>query len=158
MLRLSRLISSMLLLAATSGKLLAQPAPPPPPGMPAYVTLLEEAFNGRKLDAYAALFQQDVKVYRNGVLIAADQKSFRDLIRTEFDRNLHVTHLSWAQGNQILVMEQVQGCIPTNINPGVSYHPCYSARAIRYDLANDRLISAVHILDADSAWNIHPAN
>ena len=143
----------VMLVPATS---IAQPPPPPPPGMPDYHTLLQNSYNERRLDAYGDLFAVAVHVYAEGKLVAESRSELLARIKAEFDRNLHLSLLSWAQGNQLLIMEEVMGCIPANPSPNVVYHGCPGARAVRYDLGNDGKIIAVHILDAERAWNMHP--
>ena len=135
--------------------LLAQPPPPPPPGFPDYVHLLDEAYNSRDLKAYANLFRQDVHVYVQGKLVASSRNELIARVRSEFEGNLHLRTLSWAQGGQILTMEEVIGCIPVQPDPNTVYHGCYKARAVRYDLADNHQIEAVYILEANNAWNMH---
>lgn len=136
----------------------AQLPPPPPPGFPHYVQDLQRAFNDRSLDAYARLFDAKVQVFVDGTLVASDRAAYLKRIRSEFARNLVIRSMSWAQGSQILVMDQVIGCIPLKQVHGVYAHPCYQARAVRYDLGNDHKIAAVHILTAENAWNMHPSD
>ncbi|WP_158914456.1 hypothetical protein [Caulobacter sp. S45] len=138
-----------------SSNAVSQPSPPPPPGFPAYVKLLDDAYNGRHLQAYGEIFRPDVKVYLADTLVSPDRASFLARIQKEFDSNIYLRTLSWAQGSQILVMEEMSGCIPVHPNPRTVYHGCHAARSIRYDLADDHKIEAVHILEADRAWNAH---
>ena len=145
-------LSSLAILPAA---LVAQPMPLPPPGFPDYVNLLSRAYNDRDLKAYGDLFREDVKVYSDGVPIASDRAAFLVRIESEFQRNLRVRPLSWAQGSQILVMEEIDGCVPSQPDPHTVYHVCSEARSIRYGLADDYRIKDVHILEADRAWNMH---
>lgn len=142
-------------LASTPAVLAAQLPPPPPPGSPNYVQLLEDSYNNRSMKDYGALFAENVTVYVDGKIVAKDREAFLQRVQSEFDRNLHIHSMSWAQGSQVLVMDQVMGCIPLKPSPGAVYHPCYEARATRYDLGDDHKIVAVHMLQADRAWNMH---
>ena len=134
---------------------MAQPPPPPPPNFPDFVRLLNDAYNSRNLAAYGRLFHQNVKVYVDGKLIAANRDELLARIKSEFDQSLHVRTLSWAQGSQILAMDEVWGCVPDRIDPKVFYHACPEARAVRYDIADDKKIDVVSILEAKQAWNVH---
>jgi len=154
--RAQRIIALVLsILAASASSSGAQPPPPPPPNFPEFVSLLDNAYNSRNLAAYGSLFHTDVKVYVDGKLVASDRAGLLALIQSEFDQQLHVRTLAWAQGTQILAMENVFGCIPDHIDPHVFYHACPEARAVRYDIASDMKIEGVSILRAHSAWNMH---
>jgi hypothetical protein len=136
----------------------AQPAPPPPPGFPDYVRLLDDAYNMRDIAAFGDLFQPDVKVFQDGSLIAADLPSYLKIIKSEFESNLHLLTVSWAQGSQIMVMRKVTGCIPDRPQPNIVHHGCQWTVAVRYDLDEHHKIASVHILTAERAWNMHPPN
>ena len=123
--------------------------------MPDYIGLLERSFNERDIAAYASLFTENVTVFVDGSLVASDRASYMKIIQAEFDQNIHISTLSWAQGSQLLVMQMVSGCIPLHPNPGTIYHGCQWAIAARYDLASDGKMASVHILDARQAWNMH---
>ncbi|WP_267393941.1 MULTISPECIES: hypothetical protein [unclassified Sphingomonas] len=133
----------------------AQLPPPPPPGFPDYVHLLDDAYNKQDIIAYGNLFREDVRVFVDGLLVASGRPLYLERIKAEFKRNLYVSTLSWAQGSQILTMQSVRGCIPEHPDPNTVYHGCGWAVAVRYDLAGDHKIAAVHILEAEQAWNIH---
>ena len=133
----------------------AQPAPPPPPGFPDYVRLLDDAYNNHDIVAYGDLFRPDVKVFIDGSLVAPDRRSYLTRIQAEFRRNLHVSTMSWAQGSQLLVLQEISGCIPEQPDPRTVYHGCGWAIAVRYDLADDHKIASVHILEAERTWNMH---
>ena len=137
---------------------LAQPAPPPPPGFPEYVHLLDEFYNKRDISAYANLFREDVKVFVDGSQVASSRVQYLKRIKAEFERNLTVYTLSWAQGSEILAMQSVNGCVPVQPDPHTVYHGCHWALAVRYDLADDKKIASVHILEAERAWNMHPGS
>ena len=134
----------------------AQLPPPPPPGFPNYVQLLQDSYNNRSLKDYSALFDENVKTYVDGKIVSTDRDSLLKRVKSEFDNNQYVQSMSWAQGSQIIVMDQVTGCIPKKPNAGAVYHPCYKARAVRYDLGDNNKITAVHVLEANRAWNMHP--
>lgn len=152
-----RYVAALSALAVVPTASNAQPPPPPPPGFPDYVRLLSDAYNRRDSAAYGELFQEEVTVYVDGTLVASTRTEYLARIQSEFDANMHTRPLSWAQGSQIMVMEEVTGCIPVNPRPSVVYHGCTQARAVRYDLSGGHKIGAVHILRADRAWNIHSA-
>ena len=92
----------------------------------------------------------------DGKIVSTDRDSLLKRVKSEFDNNQYVQSMSWAQGSQIIVMDQVTGCIPKKPNAGAVYHPCYKARAVRYDLGDNNKITAVHVLEANRAWNMHP--
>lgn len=151
----SFLVMSASLVSSTS--VFAQPAPPPPPGFRHYVHLLDNSYNKRDIEAYGSLFQDQVRVFVDGSLVASGRASYLIRIRAEFARNLHVSTTSWAQGSQILAMQVVSGCIPEHPDPNTLHHGCGWAMAVRYDLADDGKIASVHILEANQTWNMHPA-
>ena len=133
-----------------------QPAPPPPPGFPENVRLLDEFYNKRDIAAFGNLFRDDVKVFVDGSLVADGRVIYLKRIEAEFQRNLTISTLSWAQGSEILAMQSVNGCVPVRPDPRTLYHGCHWAFAVRYDLADDNKIASVHILEAERAWNMHP--
>lgn len=150
--------SAMVALSFCSHAAEAQLPPPPPPNFPDYVHLLESAYNSHDVGAYGKLFAPDLKVFKDGSLVASDLAAYLSQIKGEFKRNLHMSVHSWAQGSQLLMFQEMNGCISEASTPQIGGHSCTWSMAVRYDLGNDHKIVSVHILEADGTWNIHPGS
>ena len=129
-------------------------APPPPP--PSYVSDASKILTSPNLEVgkIASLFADDVKVYRNGKLIADGRPAWLKLRSAEAERyNGRVLGYSESYGGysegggDLLVFDTYDTVDRRNLPPTFIADPRPATRSTLYQFGDDRLIHNVRIAE-----------
>lgn len=134
----------------------AVPPAPPPPGVADIAAKITDTFKPDTFDQYAALFSDDVKVYKNGELLAANKAEWLGMAR-KMAANWHVKKLDSAPSwKGVLITETINDMPP--YQPGLIVDCCFWARSALYGFNDAHLINEVRFLESGGYWGTpeHP--
>ena len=137
-----------LFLAAGAWAGAALAVPPPPPGRVQAVTAIITPPTEAGMEAYLALFSEDVKVFEANTPMGVGRPALEKYLRRKL--GLYVTPLKVAYGNPIMVAETV-----SNISyrgPNTVQDCCYWARFSTYHTLPDGEVDEVRYLENGAFW------